>query len=311
MTMHLVLGEGEMPKKELTATLNDLREKAQGEVAEEAEFWLIVQGKDEPTATDKALMAWIKTNEIYFEVLSTIPEEDLDSIYEGHQAFHKGAKLPTKAVNLLKANSEENDDVSVLALAVNVEEEVDEDTPLLDVIQAVIDAGFDAYGLNDSMTKLDLSGDDGDEEADDGEEEAAPARAKKGVASKAAPKKAAAKAKSSPKAYTEEELDELTDAEVRAIGQSLGITARGKSSWISKILKAQGSGEESEEESDEGEEEEEQNVSPRSAKTVSKKGVSGSTNGVVSGATVIVVNPDTGSIIIKPLTQEMADIIVG
>lgn len=304
MTMHLVLGEGEMPKKELTATLNDLREKAQGG-AEEAEFWLIVQGKDEPTATDKALMTWIKNNEVYFEVLSTIPEADVDGIYEGHQAFHKGAKLPLKAVNLLKANSEENGDVSVLALAVSVEEEVDEDTPLLDVIQAVIDAGFDAYGLNDSMTKLDLSGDDGDEEADDGEEEAAPARAKKGVASKAAPKKAAAKTKSGPRAYTEEELEELTDAEVRAIGQSMGITARGKSSWISKILKEQGSGEE---ESDDGEEEE---AEVRSAKTVSKKGASGSTNGVVSGATVIVVNPDTGSIVIKPLTQEMADIIVG
>lgn len=309
MTMHLILGEGEMPKKELAATLKDLQEKVQSG-ADEAEFWLIVQGKDEPTATDKALMAWIKANEVYFEVLSTVAETELDDIYEGRQAFHKGAKLPIKAVNLLKTNSEGSDDVSVLGLFTNIEEETPEDLPLLDVLQAAIDAGFDCYGLNDSMTKIDLSGEDGDAEAEGEEEEAPPTRAKKGVASKAAPKKASAK--SGPRAITEEELDALSDAEVRAIGQSMGITTRNRANWIAKILEKQGPVD-VKDEGEGDEDEEETTVAPTKSKRVaSSTSPNGKGSGtVVSGAMVMVVNPEHGSIIIKPLTQEMAEVIIG
>jgi len=287
--MHLIVGDGELPRKEAVASLTDLWDKAQGD---DQEFWFVVQGKSEPTATDKAILKWIGDNEIYFEVLTNEDEDDLDDIYAGRQKLHTAKKLTTKATNLLKGAEDGGD---VLALLVDLTGGSEDDTLPLDIVQAAIDGGFTAFGLNDSMTKIDMPEDEEEGEEED-EEEAKPA--KKAAAKKAPAKKAAATKKAAPKAegprvYTEEELEDLTDAEVRAIGQSLGITTRGRDNWVAKILAKQKLHDDEEEE--EAEEEEAEAAAEM----------------VTNGATpmVIVVSPQ-GTIVVKPLTDEMAQVIL-
>ena len=55
MAMHVVLGDGEMSRKELTETLKDLWNRAGDEP-----FWFLVQGKPEPTETDANLLTWLQ-----------------------------------------------------------------------------------------------------------------------------------------------------------------------------------------------------------------------------------------------------------
>lgn len=299
--MHMIVGNGELPKKDLTATLGDLWEKAQ---EADEEFWFTIVAQDEPNATHKALTAWLAANEIYYEVIV----EDADSVdeaYSGAQKVHAAKKTVTKVVNLLKASTEE-DGADVLALFVNLEAEDDEDQIVLDSLQSAIDAGFKGYALNDSMTEIDLSEEEEQEEEQEEEEEdekpaaskkAAPA--KKAAAKKAAPaKKAAAKADAGPKAYTAEDFEDMTDAEIRAIGASLGVTTRGRDNWIAKILEAQGGG------GDEEQEEEEETGGDDAPEVTT----SGSSSSVT---TVLLIDPETGTIVIKPATEEIIDAILG
>ena len=300
MTMHMILGDGELPKKEAVATLTDLWDKAQ---QAEEEFWFIVQGKSEPTGTDKAIVEWMAENELYYEVLTNLDEDDLDDLYAGRQKLHKAAKLPVKAVKLL--NESDDGPSDVLALFVNLEEEADEDALLFDILTAAIEAGYDAFGLNDSMVKIDLGEEEeGDAEPEEQTPQPAKAASKKAAPAKAAAKKAPAKkaaakseAKSGPRKYTEEELGELTDAEVRSIGSSLGITTRGRDNWIAKILDKQGAQAEDEPEAEpEDPEDQGENVNVQAA-----------TNGEVSGPLLIVINPATGSILTKALSPSTLD----
>jgi hypothetical protein len=288
VTMHLVVGDGEMPKKALLATLGDLWDKAG-----EDEFWFTVFGKAEPTATDKALVEWMAENQIYYEVLTDADEDDLDDVYAGRQKLHTAKKVPTKAVNLLKGAE---DGADVLALFVNVAEETEADAGLFDILQVAIDADFKAFGLNDSMNGIDLS--DSPEEE---EEAAKPAKApaKKAAASKKAAPRAE---KTGPRRYTREELedtDTLTDAEVRAIGQSFGITTRGRDNWVNKILEKQGEA---------VAEEEEEEVA---AAAVASDGAAEAIVNPVNSPIVIVMNPATGSLLLKPLTEDIAEAILG
>jgi hypothetical protein len=188
---------------------------------------------------------------------------------------------------------------------VDLEDESEEDALLFDIVTSAIDADYEAFGLNDSMTKIDLTDGEGDEEEDE------PAKPSKAAAKKAAApakkatkkataatKKAAAPAESGPRVYTEDELGELTDAEVRAIGQSLGITTRGRDNWVAKILEKQGAAEDEPEPEDEDGAEGAKNVPAESL------------NGEVAGPSVIFINPSQGSIIVQPLTQEGLEALV-
>ena len=311
MTLHAVIGEGSLPKKELTATLLDLLEKS---TEEDADFWFLLQGKAEPTDTDKAVVEWLEANQIYYEVF-TDDGDSLDAIYESSQNIHVGKRLVQKVTNILKGA--EDQQVDLLALFVNTQEDDVADQFLLDMLQSAIDAEIPCFGLNDSMTQIDLS--DGGDEDTPAEEPVEVSSNNVTPIKKAASKRAAtpkpgpiartperamakAEARALPEPHTREELEELTDAEVRAIGGSLGIATRGRENWISKILDAQKAVQDEEPGPTLGDEESgyEEQVGPGYRPEAE--------NG--AGPVVVIVNPKTASVIVKPLTEEMANLLM-
>jgi hypothetical protein len=180
VTMHVVLGDGEMPKKALTETLQDLWERAE---ADQQSFWFLVKASDEPTTTERHLMGWIAENEIYFEMISD--GSAVDDIYDGAQAKHTAKRLAPKIVNLMKSQPEEDEDADVLALFVSDEADAEEDLWLNETIQATTDAGFKTYALNDGLMEVELGA------VEQPEPEETPPPAKKAAAKKVAAKKAA------------------------------------------------------------------------------------------------------------------------
>ena len=234
MTMHAVLGDGEMTRRELTETLGDLW-KADEENSQS--YWFLLQGKSEPTDTDKALVTWLEKNEIYYELVTDDPEA-VSEIYTQPQEVHTAKKLSQKVVALLQSKPEEGEPSEILALFSDVNDPAAaEDRWLNQVIQAAGDAGFPARGLNDGLVEVDLS-----ESAAEVEEEpaAAPAPTKK-----AAAKKVAAPRPDSPipaegeaeagveleveaegiafKVPSREELEDMEPSEVKDVAAAMGI----------------------------------------------------------------------------------------
>ena len=101
--MHVVLGDGEMSKRELVETLKDLWAKAGDD-----QFWFVVQGKSAPSETDTNLMKWLASNEIWFEVV-TDDADSMDEIYADAQEVYTVKRLGQKVVNLLNTKPEENE----------------------------------------------------------------------------------------------------------------------------------------------------------------------------------------------------------
>jgi hypothetical protein len=183
--MHVVLGDGEMSRRELSSTLEDLLEKAGDE-----DFWFLVQAKSEPTATDKAMMEWIAERGVYFESIGDDPKT-ADPIYKDAQDKHTVKRLAPKVLSLMQEKPAEGEGAALFALFVNNDDEVEEDKWLMDVATTVADAPekFQVFAMNDGLAELgfDEEGSD-EEEAEEPEPEPEPAP----VAKKAAAKKVAA-----------------------------------------------------------------------------------------------------------------------
>jgi hypothetical protein len=215
--MHVVLGDGEMTRRELSSTLEDLLEKAGDE-----DFWFLVQAKAEPTATDKAMMEWIGEKGVYYETIAD-DHKSADKIYAGSQEKHTVKRLAPKVVSLMQEKPGEGEGAALYALFVNNDEEVEEDRWLFDVATAVADApeGFVVFAMNDGLAELGFDEEGGGEEEEGGEEpepeeEPPPAPTKKAAAKKAAApaKKAAARpAATEPDEEQEEEAGEGEEPE--------------------------------------------------------------------------------------------------
>src|SRR5262245_16922270 len=149
--MHVVLGTGEMPRKALTETLADLWKK--DEDAGQT-FWFLLQGKSDPTDTDKALVAWLEKNEIYYELL-TDDTESMDEVYTQSQETHVAKRMGQKVVNLMQSKPEEGETAELLALfAGDPGDEVD--AWLNSIIKPVFEAEFPVRALNDGLADVDL-----------------------------------------------------------------------------------------------------------------------------------------------------------
>ena len=168
MAMHVVLGEGEMTRKELTETLKDLWDRAG-----EEPFWFLLLGKSEPTATDQTLVTWLHKNEIYYEVV-TDDADAMADIYSGSQNTHVAKRLAQKIVNLLGTASEEDETADVLALFTSDEPDAEGDRWLITALQATMAAGYPALGLNDGLVPIDMTG--GETEPEQEEEAVAPTK---------------------------------------------------------------------------------------------------------------------------------------
>lgn len=196
MAMYVVLGDGEMPAADLKATLDDLEN---GAVAVDATFWMTVRATSEPTATDRALMAWLAAHETYYETVG--PEANsADDIYKGTQEKHTVKGVAKKIVELMQTKPEGDETATMLALFVSDDPEAPEDAELYLVVEAVLEAGFPVLALNDGLAPIKLS---------EGEEPAAEAEPEPPAPVAAATKKAGSKTVTAP--------PKLTDAEVEGI----------------------------------------------------------------------------------------------
>ena len=218
-----------MTRKELVESLNDLWEK-EGT----APFWFIVQGKTEPNDTDRNLVTWMDKNQIFYEVITGDPDT-LDDIYENRQATHTAKRLGQKVVNLMNTKPEEEEGADLLALFVSEDPDANEDRPLNNVIQAVVDAGYKTYALNDGLIEVDLSTPEGEGTSEEEVEESPPppAAAKKVPAKKTAAKKVAAEpapveeapeitGMGEPEEWTREVLENLNLDQLKEIATEKG-----------------------------------------------------------------------------------------
>lgn len=225
MTLHAVIGEGSINTRELNHQLDDLMQNADNN------FWFIVQGKAEPTQADQDLVVYFTEHEIYFVTL-TDENVEMATLYEGRADEHvyDGEFGPAlvEALESLREPLEDTDEmesVDVLALLVNPKEEDPLDTPAIDAIMAVINAGHQVYGLNDSMEEITL-----EEEVI----EPTDSTPQGDVAGDQSPSNVTPLSR-----YTEEELSAMPAPEVKALAQGMGITGRGKKDYIAGILGAQ------------------------------------------------------------------------
>ena len=148
MTMNVVLGDGELPGKELDALLADLWEKA---IKADDPFWFLIQGKAEPTATDQRMVQWLIANDIYYEMISDGSESDL---YEAYQNKYTVKRLAPKVVSLMQETPDEGEEARLLALFASDDPDAEEDRWLNDAIQVVADANFTVLAMNDGMQEI-------------------------------------------------------------------------------------------------------------------------------------------------------------
>src|SRR5215467_4234460 len=173
--LHVILGDGEMTKRELSASLEDLLETNGDDP-----FWFLIHAKPEPTQTDTSLMAWIHEREVYYQVVGS-DIKGADAIYEGFQEKYEIKNLGPKIVDIMTNVPDEGEDADLLALFVSDEADAEEDRWLYGVIEKVLAAGFKVKALNDGMTEIGLEEGEETEEAEEAPEPPKPA-AKKAAA---------------------------------------------------------------------------------------------------------------------------------
>jgi hypothetical protein len=230
--LYAIAGGGSGPTAEITKSLQDLRAKAE---KDQVDFWLLIEGKDEPTDTDSAILKWVAKNEVWFEVITTT-----GTTYDGAQDTIQSVDV--YATMLERITGLDGEDGSVLVLLPADTE--DDDEPLLAFIEATIDAGVDCLQLNGAMAKLSLGE---AEDVPEPEPEPAPAPVKKATkkaatATKKAATKAAAPTKKAAAApvpqddealpeeapiYTEAELTKMGVPELTGIARGQGIPTQG------------------------------------------------------------------------------------
>lgn len=235
MAMHVVLGDGEMTRRELTATLADLWK---ADEAEKQSFWFLVHGKSEPTETDQTLVTWLEKNEIYYEVV-TDDEASMSDLYAQPQEVHTAKKLAQKVVALMQSKPEEGETAEILALFTSSDPAAAEDAWLNGVVLAAYDAGFRTRALNDGLVEIDLSDEAAAAEQEPADNVTPLKSATKAIATKAV-KKAAPRvdtpvpdeeeveAEPAPAGRkgipTRAELEDMEPSEIREVAASLGIT---------------------------------------------------------------------------------------
>jgi hypothetical protein len=242
--LYVVAGNGTGPVKEITGALKDLRDKA---TKEKVEFWVILEGKDEPTATDTAILKWLGQAEVWFEVYSAS-----GTTYDGAQDTIASEDVFASFLERIQERAEDSEDAAVLILPADEDGESDADEALMVFVEQAIDADVPVYALNGEMAPISLS-DETPEEAPEptptktaSKKAAAPTKAasKKAAPAKAATKKAPAVAEDDGAAsdldpddvaepeqelvvYTPEELAKMSVAELGALAKGQGLDPKG------------------------------------------------------------------------------------
>ena len=217
--LYCVLGAGEMPAKELNATLTDLKKRCE---ADDVQFWFAVHAKAEPTTTDKTMLAWLHKHDTWYEVI-TDDADAVDSMYSESQKTHLAKRMAPAIVKLMQEGPEEGEEAQLLALFASDDYSSPDDTWLNDVGRAVQDAGFIVKALNDGLIEMDFS--DVTPPEAEVEEEAVPTKTKKAAA--ASPieeeEEVAAVPELGRQLYTRDELEEMSLDQLKEIAAKRGI----------------------------------------------------------------------------------------
>ena len=208
MTLHVILGAGEMPARELTATLDDLWKK---DLEKDAPHWYLIQAKAEPNATDKAMMTWMHKNDIWYEVISD--GDDVDKLYTESQKTHKSKRLAPTVVKLMNDLPEGEEGTQLLALFASEDFSAEDDRWLNDVGSAVQEAGFKVLALNDGLVEIDMLDEDGAAAV----AEAAPAKSK-------TKSKTAEAATEALEQYTRDQLGEMDLSMLKGVAAQRNIS---------------------------------------------------------------------------------------
>lgn len=219
MTLHVVLGDGEMTSKELVATLEDLWEQ-EGD----GSFWFLLQGKSDPTATDQALTAWLTKNDLFYAIL-TDDKASLHQCYAGAAQTFVAKQLAKKVISLIESEPDDGELVDILALFTSDDPDAEEDRWLNDLMGEIAESGHAIRALNDGLTVLDFETEP--EEAEEPEEE--PVATKTPTKSKTKPKPAPIpeiaeeEGEEEEIEVTREYLETLDLPELKAIAKENGI----------------------------------------------------------------------------------------
>ena len=226
MTMHVILGDGEMKPKELKTVLDELWEVAE---KEDNEFWFLLQGKSAPTDTDQEIVGWLNENDIFYTVVT----DDAKAMWDGYnpaQTF-KVKSMTSGLVALLDKEPGDGEIVDLLALFVSDDPTAEEDRWLSELLVECVQAGHgQVRALNDGLVELDFDQveEPEEEETEETEETESPKSSKKAPAKKAAAKKPAKdpepetlmKVLGTP---TRDELEDMTLDEIKEVAAERGI----------------------------------------------------------------------------------------
>jgi hypothetical protein len=235
--MHVVLGDGEMTKRELSSTLEDLLEQAGDDP-----FWFLVHAKAEPTTTDTDLLSWLNTKGVYYEIVGDDLKATDAKLYANAQERYEVKRLGPKVLELMTERPDEGEPVNLLTLFVSNDEQVEEDAWLNEIVDAALAASFEVLVMNDGLARIALSGDEEAAEeaaaADPDPEPEPPAKPTKKAAAKA-PRSLTAVPDPEPAVLSRDELEALDLDAVKVIAAERGIVLKDrtrKATYIDHLL---------------------------------------------------------------------------
>jgi hypothetical protein len=211
--LYVIAGDGTGNKTEIIGSLEDLMAKA---VEADQEFWFAVQPGDQ--ATTKYIVAWLKDKDVYFDSVGA----------KIVGAKEQRAADPEGLIEFMQEYAE--DGVELLALFVDVDNDVEEDAPLMAQVEAAVAAGFTVRLLNAQMTKISFA----EEGAEEVEEEQTGT-----LAGDDEDEEQVEEAQQ----FTEADLKKMTVPELTALAKGQGIdvkaVGKGKADLIAAILAQQ------------------------------------------------------------------------
>ena len=227
MTLHAIVGDGEMPPEEVISTLDAIWDADENS---DQNFWFVLIGKSGPTDTDKAIAKWLTENEIFYSVI-TDDASSLDPVYAPAQTFTAKA-LNKKLLAVLAAEPDDGEPTDVLALFTSDDPEAESDRWLNETMVEVQKAGHSIRALNDGLTELDFTVEDEPEPEEEVvvDEQPDPKKPKKKASKKTASEDPPAEVadvteeKSLDREYTREELEEMQLPDLKAILAAKGMS---------------------------------------------------------------------------------------
>ena len=227
MTLYVVLGDGDMPAKEVTHQLDDLWYKAE---AEDQNFWFVLEAKEAPTPTDLELVSFFAKFGISYGLIvpkgMTVPADyvgvaeliDVERVLDGVDfAIHEMPEQDGEAAVLL-------------CLFQNIKEDDPADAALISAVTLALQAGVEVFALNDSLERVAMT-----QPIPLNTPEPAPAKSPKRPA-KPAPAPAPAEASPEMDALTRTILDGMRAPEVKALAEGMGLPYTNKPDTIETIL---------------------------------------------------------------------------